>query len=407
MRTQFLRSFVAMVGLAILGGCDVGSVAPYSDGIHDARWIGIWGTALHQPAAVAADTSLRMIVHPTLGADRIRVRFANPYGDAPVTFESIHAALRTTGPAVDADTDHVVTFAGADTLTLAPKTEAFSDPIDLAIVPGDDLAISFYVAAASTQSQHGASRAVSYLATGNHTDEADGSSFTSTATSWWSVIGIDAFREDARGTFVGFGDSITDGNEPSEANNRWPDYFATRLQGEAFPIGVLNAGIGANQVTRDTNFLGTSEAAVKRFDRDALQRPNVRWMVIFEGTNDLGGGVPAEPIFAALCQLAGRAHAHGVHVIAGTITPRGKDGTWPTNPALEEQRVKLNDLIRGSVDSPESGACFDELADFDEALRDPLVPYVMAAQYDSGDGLHPNPLGLQVIAETIPIEGFK
>ena len=130
-------------------------------------WVGIWGAALHQPASTAADTSFRMIVHPTLAAETIRVRFASPYGTAPVTFSSVHAALRTNGPAIDAATDHAVTFNdGADTLTLEPGEEVFSDPVALPIAIGDDLAVSFYVADAATLSQHGASRAVSYLATG-------------------------------------------------------------------------------------------------------------------------------------------------------------------------------------------------------------------------------------------------
>lgn len=387
--------------VTLLAACGVGGTAS-TDGVRDMRWVGTWGTALHQPAAVAADTSLRMIVHPTLAAGRIRVRFANPYGDAPVTLDSLHAALRTTGAAVDPATDHVLTFGGADTLTLAPKAEVFSDPIDLAIVPGADVAVSFHVAEAATLSQHGASRAVSYLASGNHTAETDGASFTSTATSWWGVIGIDAFRDDALGTFVAFGDSITDGNDPPDVNNRWPDYFATRLQAADIPVGVLNAGIGANQVTQDTNFLGTSEAAVKRFDRDVLQRPRVRWLVLFEGTNDLGQGISADTIFTALTQLAGRAHARGIHVIIGTITPRGRDAVWASNPALEEQRLRLNELIRGGVPS-----IFDELADFDEVLRDPVAPSLMRTEYDSGDGLHPSPLGLQAIADAVPIGALR
>lgn len=392
----------ALLALAV-AACGTGSPPAATAVTSKDAWVGIWGAALHQPAASAADTSYRMVVHLTLGAPRIRVRFASPYGDAPVTFSDVHAALRTTGPAVDAATDHPVTFnGGAATLTLAPGEEIESDPISLSVAPADDLAVSFYVKDAATLSQHGASRAVSYLATGNHTGEADGAAFTSTGTSWWSLIGVDGEREDSPGTFVAFGDSITDGNEPTEANNRWPDYFATRLQGLTIPVGVLNAGIGANQVTQDTNFLGTSEAAVKRFERDLLQRPNVKWMVLFEGTNDLAGGITADTIYAALASLADRAHARGIHVIVSTITPRGKDATWQANPSLEAERVKLNGLIRGAI-----GTRFDELVDLDAVLRLEAEPSVMAPQYDSGDGLHPNPVGLQAIADAIPVGTLK
>jgi hypothetical protein len=89
-------------------------------------------------------------------------------------------------------------------------------------------------------------------------------------------------------------------------------------------------------------------------------------------------------------------------VIAGTITPRGKDPNWQIAPANEVERVKLNGLIRGAVPGT-----FDELADFDAALASPLDPSIMDPQYDSGDGLHPNPLGLQLIADTIPVEQLQ
>jgi lysophospholipase L1-like esterase len=295
-----------------------------------------------------------------------------------------------------------VTFGGRDTVTVPVGGEAVSDPVDLPVSVGDDVAVSFYVGAAATLSQHGASRAISYLAPGNRADEADGASFTTAATSWWSLAGIDADRPDAPGTFVALGDSITDGNDPPDINNRWPDYFAARLQELEIPVGVLNAGIGANQVTQDTNFLGTSEAAVKRVQRDVFQRPAVRWMVLFEGTNDLGQGVAAETVYAGLKDIADRARALGIHVIAGTITPRGRDPFWSANPALEAERAKLNDMIRAGV-----GTTFDQLADFDEALRDPLAPGLMRAEYDSGDGLHPSPLGLMAIADAVPVDALQ
>ncbi len=400
-----LLKLLPLLAASALAACGT-SAAPELVAAPKSDWVGIWGTALHQPAATNADTSFRMIVHPTLAAEVIRVRFASPYGTAPVTFSSVHAALRTNGPAIDAVSDHPVTFKdGETTLTLAPGEEVFSDPIALPIAIGDDLAVSFYVADAATLSQHGGSRSVNYLAIGNHTGEADGSAFNSTGTSWWSLIGVDGERSDALGTFVGFGDSITDGNDPPETNNRWPDYFATRLQGLGIPVGVLNAGIGANQVTQDTNFLGTSEAAVKRFGRDLLQRPAVKWMVLFEGTNDLAQGITADAIFAGLADMAGRAHAQSIHVIVGTITPRGGDPTWDATPAFETERVKLNDLIKGAV-----GTTFDELADFDAALAAPSAPGTPPAMnpaYNSGDGLHPNPAGLMLMADTIPVGALK
>lgn len=396
--------FAVLLSAAALAGCGAAtdSAPPHAAGADP--WVGIWGAALHQGAATAADTSFRMIVRPTLDAPVIRLRLANSHGTAPVRFESVHAAIRDVGPAVVAGSDQAVRFGGVDAVTVPVGAEALSDPVTLAVTPDDELAVSFHVADASTLSQHGSSNAVSYLASGDHAAEPDGSAFTSAGTSWWALAGVDGARADSPGTFVALGDSITDGNNPPEANNRWPDYFADRLAAAGMPIGVLNAGIGANQVTQDTTFLGSSEAAVKRFERDVLQRPAVRWMIVFEGTNDLAQGIAADAIFAGLLDIAARARERGIVVIAGTVTPRGKDPTWRATPAFETERVKLNDLIRANVGS---GKSFDALADFDAALGAPAAPDVMSPQYDSGDGLHPNPLGLMLIADTVPLDALK
>lgn len=403
MRSRLIGVLAPALLLTACGLPDSG--APERTGARAAAtWVGIWGAALHQPAAPESDTSFRMIVHPTLGAPRIRLRFANSHGDGPVTLESVHVALRDAGPAIVEGSLRPVSFGGAGATTLPVGTEVLSDPVDLEVTPGDDLAVSFYVAGPGVLSQHGSSNAVSYLATGDRASETSGASFTRTATSWWGLAGIDGERPDSPGTFVALGDSITDGGSPPEIDNRWPDYFARRLQEAGMPVGVLNAGIGANQVTQDTNFLGSSEAAVKRFERDVLQRPAVRWTVLFEGTNDLAQGVAADAIFAGLLDIAARARDRGIVVIGGTVTPRGKDPVWAATPDFETQRVALNELIRANAGP---GKAFDHLADFDAALASPAAPSVMAPEYDSGDGLHPSPLGLMAIADTVPLDALR
>jgi lysophospholipase L1-like esterase len=41
------------------------------------------------------------------------------------------------------------------------------------------------------------------------------------------------------------------------------------------------------------------------------------------------------------------------------------------------------------------------------ALRVEVAPAFMAPEYDSGDGLHPSPLGLMRIAETVPVDALE
>ena len=46
------------------------------------------------------------------------------------------------------------------------------------------------------------------------------------------------------------------------------------------------------------------------------------------------------------------------------------------------------------------------MADFDKFLADTKIPSQLAPQYDSGDYLHPGPVGYQHLADEFPVEIF-
>ncbi len=89
----------------------------------------------------------------------------------------------------------------------------------------------------------------------------------------------------ALGTIVTYGDSITDGaGSTSGTNRRWPDVLAERLQAAGKDYAVANSAISGNRVLSP----GMGEAALARFDEDVLSLPNVKYLIVFEGVNDIG-----------------------------------------------------------------------------------------------------------------------
>jgi lysophospholipase L1-like esterase len=134
---------------------------------------------------------------------------------------------------------------------------------------------------------------------------------------------------------------------------------------------------------------------VSRLDRDVLSQSNVRSLIILEGVNDIKSGTSADSVIAGLKQIAADAHAQGITVIGGTITPFEGYSAWTS--AYEAQRQAVNNFVRSS------GGVFDGYADFDAAVRDPGNPAALLAADDSGDHLHPSSAGYQAMANVVDL----
>ena len=117
-------------------------------------------------------------------------------------------------------------------------------------------------------------------------------------------------------------------------------------------------------------------------------------MILLEGINDIGSGVvtSAGQLIAADTRLIAQAHAAGLRILGGTLTPF--QGTGYYSPAKERIREQVNAWIR------DSGA-FDGVVDFDRAVRDPVDPLRIAPAYDSGDHIHPDDAGYQAMADAV------
>lgn len=388
-------------------------------GVMPQVWIASWGASQQVPEPQNAlpsddlrDATVRQIFHLSAGGAAIRVHVSNAFGVAALHFTSVHIArpISPASPAIDPATDCALAFAGNADVTIPPGAEFVSDPVDFPVAALADLAVTFHLEAPpAQQTGHPGSRATSYYM---HGDSVAAPTLTQpkTVDHWFQVAEIDVLASPPAATIVALGDSITDGHgATTNGNDRWTDVLAARLQASPSTrnIGVSNQGIGGNHLLTD----GLGPNALARFDRDVLAPAGVRWLIEFEGVNDLGGlarngevspadhAALVQRIIAAYEQIVARAHAHGLRVIGATITPYVGSDYYHPGPFSETDRQAVNKWIRAA-------GHFDAILDFDAVLADPSAPDHLLPTYDSGDHLHPSPAGYRAMGMAIPLSLF-
>ena len=253
-------------------------------------WVGSWAASqqIPEPGNSLArgdlhDATVRQIVRLSIGGSRLRVHLSNAFGTEPLRFTSVHIArpLSPAASAIDPKSDKPLTFSGATGIIVPAGAEYISDTIDYPVAPLSSMAITFHLdEPPARETGHPGSRATSYYVHGDLVSSADFPN-PKHVDHWYQVSGVDVLAPAGAAAIVALGDSITDGHaSTTNGNDRWTDILAERLR----TIGVLNQGIGGNHLLTD----GLGPNALARVDRDVLAQAGVRWLILFEGVNDLG-----------------------------------------------------------------------------------------------------------------------
>jgi lysophospholipase L1-like esterase len=358
------------------------------------------------PPSPVVHGTLRYRLPLGLGGSQLVLRLTNEANSLPVAIGAVTIGIAEAGLGVRGGTMRKVTFNGQSTISIPGGAPAISDPVDLTTGPSDTVIVSIFLPN-DTQFPLG-QRGVQALAL-DKSDATqaltlDGAQPTTART---PVSAILVASSSGAETIVAFGDSITDGGITDTPDIRgWPGHLAKRLMQASGhpPLAVANEGIGGNGLV--TDIIGPNGLA--RFDRDVLSLPNVTYVVLLEGINDIGfssspgragSGPPlsTQEMITAYRQLIERAHQHRIRLIAGTLLPY--KGAMYYSESGEQVRDSLNEWIRTSRE-------LDGVVDFDRALRDPADSKKLSAAYDSGDHLHPSDAGYKAMAQAFELRQF-
>ena len=373
------------------------------------HWVGTWGTAPqlvennnNPPSPGLGNNSLRQIVQVSIGGERVRLKLTNEFSAGSTQIKAVELAVaKTAGSSseIDESTTVSLTFDGKAGVTMPAKGKAVSDPVDFKIGPRENVAITIHYGSASSTSVsgHPGSRTTSYLKSGNTTNF----SGATKTDHWYNILALEVEAPEEAGAVAILGNSITDGRgSTTNQQNRWADVLSRRLLDNepTSQVGVLNMGIGGNCVLGG----GLGPTASSRYQRDLLGQEGVKWIILFEAVNDLGGagnGVQtAKRIIDVYKQIIREAHEKGIYVFGGTITPFKGNSYYSADH--EKGRSTINQWIRTTK-------MLDGVIDFDEAVRNPLDPEAMQSKFlFENDWLHLNAQGYETMGGCVDLSLF-
>ena len=405
LRTLHLHAIVLLSCLLL----NVWDLTGQSDRGTGRKWVGTWSTGLqlvetrnNPPLPGLTGNSLRQVVRVSIGGETLRVKFSNEFSKSRLTMHSVQIAASTGGSLINQSTNISLTFGGSKEVIMDAGTSITSDPFAFNLQPRMDVAITIYFGGTPPDlTGHPGSRTTSYLLPGNNVSETDFSGSVTTE-HWYVINGIDVQAQSRASCISILGNSITDGRgSTTDMQDRWPDLLSERLLAnpDTRQVGVLNLGIGGNCVLKDC--LGP--AGISRYERDILSKSGVKFVIIFEGVNDIGevrssdaAASVASGLIAAYKMMIDSAHSRGLKIYGATISPFKGNGYY--NQYSEECRNEVNGWIRGS-------GWFDAVIDFDFVVRNPKDTISLVSSFQN-DGLHPDLQGFKKMADCIDLRLF-
>ncbi len=405
----------------------------------DSKWITAWGTApteigidgYQNIAAYIGNVTSRTVITPTASGSKLRIRVTNQYGDNAMKLTRVTVAKSLGGSKIDPDTVKIVTFnEGQQFVSVPAGKEYYSDPVTYDVVAGEDIAISIYIEDFTEIKTMGLSGGETYLAvSGDYTskDSMDlGTMMDSQelmeylvkitgseldlklAYSFIKVVpciaGMDVLSDENAYSVVVVGDSTV--------SNEFPLYLSEVINSKGITnVGVSGKGIIGNRLLGDGLGYGSlifGESLLDRFQRDVLAQPNVKYVVVKIGANDIIHPVCSDimemypdikqPTWQQIAlgyrKLFRMCHDAGVKVIALSITPwkgstRDYFGTGAkyvrTDEEFEADWAIAQNVNKWLSTTTEHDGYFD-LNDFSANPKDPSAFF---PEYTI-DGIHPS-----------------
>lgn len=395
----------------IEGSLDSAAIVNGNESRMSGAWVDSWAASFLSTTVNGAiqstpsfnNQTYRLNIFTKLGGTQVRVKLTNKFAKNSLIVGAAHIALRLSNNSIVSSSDRELRFNGLAGVSLAPDSEIWSDPVTLIVAQHVTVAISVYIP--------GYFRPTTFHPTGLHTSYISKSgNYTASSTlplgNWNNsttqvlmVSDVQVSAPPSSKVAICFGNSITDGaGAMNNGNGTWPDILSNRIPTlpSGAPFSVINMGIGSNRVVA-SDLAGPS--GVHRFANDVLVRPNVGYVILLEGINDISyHHVSASTITDAYAQMVAQAHAAGIIIYGATLLPIGNSTKYTV--ANETTRQAVNTWIR-------TPGNFDAVLDFEAVVKDPATNPLRIKSSWTNDYVHPNSAGYSAIGNAIPTNLFN
>lgn len=367
----------------------------------------------------------------------MRLRLSNRFSESAVTLTNVHVARELTPgePEMISGTECKLQFDGQTSVTIPPGESVVSDLVTYPVRAFQRIGVSFHAPGFTPQiTRHLSANEFLFLSVpGDHTADASGEAFHAVTDGYASnFLALEALEVAATmsvSTLVAVGDSITDGSDSTTGfldggpspmtatDQRYPNHLQHRILQNGLSLSVANAGIGGNELLNDGYLPQFGQRLLDRLDADVLNVTGARQVLLMIGTNDFGnpkaGPTPtADEVISGLVQVVDRVQAVGLKIVLGTIPPA--EGTVTDGlPGIGDLPVNIG-VLHGTAQARQARddvnhwireqTLSDGIVDFAACLEDSNRPGYLAPEYDSGDGLHPNPAGYAAMADCVDLE---
>lgn len=402
------------------------------------KWNATWATSMVNSSIsvstmnfqdlIPAGSTLRTELKITTAGTKIRLKFSNEYGSAPVIINAVSIAA-TDGEgigAVKSGTICALTFNKQYTVTIPAGGTVVSDEMNYRTNPLDKITVSMYFQNLTYITTAGLSNGRTFMNTRAMFTTGTSEVYKENLTSPSEItIGsgslryhtipflseIDTYNEDMNTqTAVFIGDSTL-------VNDAYYYYARRVMDTGARNIAVVNeAVIGNKLLNKGTGLIGNlyGPSLISRFNRDALDLPGVKYVFVKVGLNDIlhqytrsmastTPKVSTADIINGYKKLINLCHAKGVKIYFFSKSPwKGytRDFLGQSNDLVwTEDEQKLCDELDKWIKSNNGSDGYIDCS----ALANPADTAALCPSF-TPDGAHLTSLGAVALADLVPLK---